>query len=405
MKKQTEKNNPETQAPLKGDFNKVFTIEDRGRFRLSQDKRAVFLILASLSTIVIIASFTIVVLASKNDPPPVITPLSKQQAQNQSSIQDATYYINIAQRFLAKAEALSKNPNQLPQDKEDILIAIQNSLETINEGVNHYPKDDRLYAQRAKIYQGIASFSPDALEAAIIDLDQARKLSPQNPTYPKTQSQILAQIGRYQDASFYAKITYDIEPHNLQNLADLGQIQIKAGQINQAVASYQTLVSLLPQDSQEIEVIRQEITSLEKLLSQAKTSQGSELFLTGEPTPKPKNIPADINLLPQEQASLPENLVIASPQEKNDTQQGQEFDLNASAGEAIVIAGKTETVIYNNNLTENKKINLVPQGEMSNQVLYVTSKVTNPDSGTPYFIVSLSKPLSQDLTFMWWIIE
>jgi len=405
MKKQTEKNNPETQAPLKRAFNKVFTIEDRRRFRLSQDKRGVFLILASLSTIVIIASFTIVVLASKNDPQPVITPLSKQQAQNQSPIQDATYYINIAQRFLAKAEALSKNPNQLPQDKEDILIAIQNSLETINEGVNHYPKDDRLYAQRAKIYQGIASFSPDALEAAIIDLDQARKLSPQNPTYPKTQSQILAQIGRYQDASFYAKITYDIEPHNLQNLADLGQIQIKAGQINQAVASYQTLVSLLPQDSQEIEVIRQEITSLEKLLSQAKTSQGSELFLTGEPTPKPKNIPADINLLPQEQASLPENLVIASPQEKNDTQQGQEFDLNASAGEAIVIAGKTETVIYNNNLTENKKINLVPQGEMSNQVLYVTSKVTNPDSGTPYFIVSLSKPLSQDLTFMWWIIE
>ncbi len=405
MKKQTEKNNPKTQAPLKGDLNKVFTIEDRGRFHLSQDKRAVFFILASLSTIAIIASFTIVIVTSKNDPQPVITPLSKQQTQNQSPIQDATYYINIAQRFLAKAEALSKNPNQSPQDKEDILIAIQNSLETINEGVNHYPKDDRLYAQRAKIYQGIASFSPDALEVAVADLDQARKLSPQNPTYPKTQSQILAQVGRYQDASFYAKIAYDIEPHNLQNLADLGQIQIKAGQINQAVASYQTLASLLPQDSQEIEVIKQEIANLEKLLSQAKISQGSELFLAGEPTPEPKNIPADINLLPQEQASLPENLVIASPQEKNDTQQEQEFNLNAFAGEAIIIAGKTETIIYNNNLTEDKKINLVPQGEMSNQILYVKSKVTNPDSGAPYFIVSLSKPLSQDLTLMWWIIE
>ena len=405
MKKQINKTIPEEQVLPKRNFNKIFTIKSGRPFRLSQNQKGFLLILAGLTTIIVIASFTIA-LVSKNDPQPIITPLSKQQAQSQSPVQNAAYYINISQRFLTKAEALSQNFDQSPQDKENILIAVQNSLETINEGINHYPKDDRLYAQRAKIYQGIASFSPNALEAAIADLDQARKLSPQNPTYPKIQSQILVQIGRYQDASFYAKIAYDIEPHNLQNLADLGQIQIKAGQISQAVSSYQTLASLLPQDSQEVEAVRQEIISLEKLLSQAETNQTSGLFLAGEPTPKLNNVPADINLLPQEQASLPENLVIASPQEKNNAQQEQEFDLNASAGEAVIAAGKTEIVIYNNNLTENRKINLAPQGEITNQVIYIKSKVANPgNNSAPCFIVSLSKPLSQDLAFKWWIIE
>jgi tetratricopeptide (TPR) repeat protein len=376
-----------------------------------ENQKNTWLVFASLAVIIVIVSFTIV-LTSKNDPEPIITPLSKERAQapqqDQPSIQKATYYINISQRFLTKAEELSKNLNQSPKDKEDILIAVQNSLETINEGISHYPKDDRLYAQRAKIYQGIASFSSDALEAALADLDQARKLSPQNPTYPKNQSQILARLGRYQDASFYAKIAYEIEPHNLQNLADLGQIQIKAGQIKQAVSSYQSLVSLLPQDSQERATVKQEIASLEKLLTQAKTNPSSELFLASEPTPKnpePKNVPADINLLPQEQASLPENLVIAGPQEENGHQQDQELDLNAFAGEAIIAAQETETTIYNHNLTDNKKINLVPQEEMSNQILYVKSKNTNPNDGAPYFIVSLSQPLSQDLAFKWWIIE
>lgn len=372
----------------------------------AKDKKNLFLVFAGLATIAIIAVFTIF-LTLDHDPKPIITPLSKQQAQiqDQSPIQEATYYINIAQRFLTRAEELSQNPNQSPQDKENILIAVQNSLETINEGISHYPKDDRLYAQRAKIYQGIAFFSPHALEAAIADLDQARKLSPQNPVYPKTQSQILAKMGRYQDASFYAKIAYEIEPQNLQNLADLGQIQIKAGQINQAVYSYQTLASLLPESSQEIETIKQEIAALEKLLAQTKTDQNSNLFLAGEPTPKPNNLPADINFLPQEQAALPENLVIASSQEENSAQQEQEFDLNALAGEATIAAGTTETIIYNNNLAENKKINLVPQGDTDNQVLYLKSKVTNPDSGSPYFVIALSKPLNSDLTFKWWIIE
>ncbi len=372
----------------------------------SNRQKTIFLILASLTALTVIISFTIV-LSSKDDSQPVITPLSKQQAQtpHESQIQEVTYYINVGQKFLTQAEELSQNKNQTPQDKETILIAVQNALETINAGINHYPKDDRLYAQRAKIYQGIASFSPGALEAAINNLEQARELSPQNPIYPKTQSQILAQMGRYQDSSFYAKIAYEIEPQNLQNLADLGQIQVKAGQISQAISSYKTLASLLPKESQEAALIEKEILTLEKLLAQANPDQNSQLHLVSEPTPNLKNIPADIDLLPKEQASLPQNLIIASPQEENNNLQSQEIDPNAIAGEATLHAKENEITIYNNNLTAQDKINLAPQDNTNNQVLYVKSKVASPNSGSPYFVVALSKPLDYDLTFKWWIVQ
>jgi Flp pilus assembly protein TadD len=381
-----------------------------GNFRAYQAKplsacqKNIFLVIAGLTALAIIVSFTIV-LSSEGESQPVITPLSKNLAQvsSQPSIQEAAYYINIAQKFLARAEELSQSKSQTPPDKEKILIAVQNSLETISEGINHYPKDDRLYAQRAKIYQGISSFSPNALEAAVNDLEQARKLSPQNPSYPKTQSQILAQMGKNQEASFYAKITYEIEPQNLQNLADLGQSQIRAGEISQAISSYKTLISLLPKDSQEITVFEKEILTLKKLIAQA--SQDFQLQPTSELTPKLENVPADIELLPKEQASLPQNLIIASSQEESKSSQSQEANLNAIAGEATIPAGENEITIYNSNLTGQDKINLAPEGDIDNQVLYIKSKVANPDSGSPYFVVALSKPLSSELTFKWWIIQ
>jgi len=396
MKKPTNLNNKK--VAFKGDF------KFRQAKHLSACQKNIFLAIASLTALAVIISFTIV-LSSKGESQPVITPLSKDLAKTPSRplVQEATYYINVAQKFLAKAEELSQNKNQTSQDKEKILIAVQNSLETINESISYYPEDDRLYAQRAKIYQGISSFSPNALEAAINDLEQARKLSPQNPGYPKAQSQIFAQMGKNQEASLYAKIAYEIEPQNLQNLADLGQNQIRAGQINQAISSYKTLISLLPKDSQEITALEEEILTLEKLIAQA--GQDFQLQPTSEPTPSLKNFPADIELLPKEQASLPQNLIIASSQEENNSLQSQEANLNAIAGEATIPAGESETIIYNNNLTGQDKINLVPQGDTENQALYIKSKVANPNNGSPYFIVALSKPLSSNLTFKWWIIK
>jgi len=117
--------------------------------------------IGSFLALAVVVSFTIILTAPQKEQP-IIVPLSKKRAQisetPSTTIQKAAYYINISQKFLTKGEEISSQENQSAQDKERILAMIQNSLDTINQGVNYYPQDDRLFAQRAKIYQSIASF-------------------------------------------------------------------------------------------------------------------------------------------------------------------------------------------------------------------------------------------------------
>ena len=365
--------------------------------------------IGSFLALVVIISFTVILVAPQKKQP-IIAPLSKKQAQISEtpadSIQKATYYISISQKFLTKGEEISSQKNQSAQDKERILAMIQNSLDTINQGINYYPQDDRLFAQRAKIYQGIADFSPNALNAALSDFNQARKLSPQNPIYPKTQSKILIQQGKYQDAVYYANLAYQIEPTNLQNLANLGQVQTQAGQINNAINSYQSLISFLPQNSEQTSQIKKEIKSLQGLLAQTKQNENSQLYLAGQKLiPTINEIPSDIQLLPQKQASLTKDLIIAAPNEENNSSQSSQADFNAIAGTGILPAQQKEIIIYNRHVSNQKQILLSAESDLQNQVLFVKTKKADPDQGKPYFIVALHHPLDQIVEFKWWIIE
>ena len=188
-------------------------------------------------------------------------------------------------------------------------------METISEGLTLYPQDDRLWAQRAKIYQGIASFTPQAEMAALADLEQARQLSPQNPNYPQNQSYLWAKNGNYQNAIYYANLAYQLDPTNLSLLNNLGQLQIKAGQIEGAVKTLQKLSLLLPKSDPSWEEVNQEIKTLEGLLAQAKKEKGSQLQLAGENLNNQKpvieeTIPLEIQISPQEQARITQNLIM-----------------------------------------------------------------------------------------------
>ncbi|PIS15067.1 hypothetical protein COT63_01890 [Candidatus Shapirobacteria bacterium CG09_land_8_20_14_0_10_38_17] len=364
------------------------------------------IIIAAVFALGIILSITLVLTLPKSEQP-VITPLSKQRAQNQSPqtspiAQNPSYYINTAQQFLVHAEERSQNQNQNETNKKEILVLVQSALDTINNGISIYPRDDRLFAQRAKIYQGIISFSPKAIEAAISDLEQARQLSPQNPVYPKTQSQLFAQKGDFQSAAYYTRIVYEIEPTNLENLANLGKIQVKAGQINNALQSYQKLLSLLPQENPQYQPLQEEIKALKTLLAKADTETNSTLQIVNENPPEIKE-PSSIELLPQEQASLSQNLIIAAPKEENSQSQNSQIDLNAVAGEATLPANKEEIKIINNNIDNQKQIYIAPKGDIQNRILYVKTK--NAESEEKYFVVALNKPFNQDIQFTWWIIR
>ena len=372
--------------------------------------KKITLILASILATVTIISFVLVLTAPQEEKP-IISPVAKDLANNYSPTPDlkevktAQAYIDTSQQFLVRAEELSKNQNQNEEDKKQILTLIQGALETISEGLTLYPQDDRLWAQRAKIYQGIASFTPQAEMAALADLEQARQLSPQNPNYPQNQSYLWAKNGNYQNAVYYANLAYQLDPTNLSLLNNLGQLQIKAGQIEGAVKTLQKLSLLLPKSDPSWEKVNQEVKTLEGLLAQAKKEKGSQLQLAGENlNQKPvieETIPLEIQISPQEQARIAQNLIIAAPAQEGTVNIEASVDPNATAGEAIIPAGEEEIKIANNHLGENCSIYLAPQDDLENHLLFLKTKNTDEK----YFTAALNKPLQKDIRFKWWVIE
>jgi hypothetical protein len=75
------------------------------------------------------------------------------------------------------------------------------------------------------------------------------------------------------------------------------------------------------------------------------------------------------------------------------------IETNATAGKAIIPAGVAEITIKNPKVSDYTLIYITPTSSTLNNVLYVKSKETGQ------FIVGFTGPISQDVSFNWWIIE
>ncbi|MBU2592372.1 hypothetical protein KKD61_02850, partial [Patescibacteria group bacterium] len=84
---------------------------------------------------------------------------------------------------------------------------------------------------------------------------------------------------------------------------------------------------------------------------------------------------------------------------------------NATAGEGIIPAGKTEVIIYTEKLTQGSLVYITPASDTENKVLFVKEKVIVPSSGQPdqldsnYFAVAIKGALTKEIKFNWWIIN
>ena len=83
---------------------------------------------------------------------------------------------------------------------------------------------------------------------------------------------------------------------------------------------------------------------------------------------------------------------------------------NATAGQATLVSPNTELTITSPYLDANSLVYLTPTSNTFGQVLYVKSKHTCPQDTTqttcvPSFTVAIDSPVSDDITFNWWIIQ
>ncbi|MFH1561005.1 MAG: hypothetical protein ABID04_00270 [Patescibacteria group bacterium] len=99
------------------------------------------------------------------------------------------HYLITSKGLLDRAIALSKNnqrDEQVSERNQQIIQLINEALDTANTAISNSPGDHRAWAQRAKIYQTIASYMPEAKESAVNDWQEALKLAPANQEYQQS---------------------------------------------------------------------------------------------------------------------------------------------------------------------------------------------------------------------------
>jgi tetratricopeptide (TPR) repeat protein len=340
--------------------------------------------------------------------PKLISPVAKlaqeQQEQSTELQQSVSHYIIVSQEFLNQARSLANNnTNQTPEEKAEIVNKIEKALTVINQGIQAFPQDDRVYAQRASIHQSLTPFISEANQYAINDLLQASQFNSKNPDYYQRLANLYQQSGDFENAASAFFNAHRLSPADNQTLYDLALALEKSGQVDKAIRYYDKLIALLPADDQNLTTLKQQKTNLEKLLVNSGLDQLSEPgmeMIPQKPDQESQPILGTENL-PLEQAVIIGQVIIASPEEENraSTEIG-ETSTNTKTGTGILSAGETEIIIYNQHVTNSKQIVIVPSSDTENKVLYLVSKKAGE-----WFKAGIDTSIETDISFNWWIVD
>ncbi len=336
--------------------------------------------------------------------PELVSPDSKITEQNTTENErSVSYYIAVSQEFLNQARSLANNnPNQTQEQKQEIINKVDKALEIINQGIQAYPNDDRVYSQRASIYQSLVPFMSEASKYAIADLIQASQLNSKNPDYYRRLANLYRQAGDFENAASNYFNAHQLSPTDSQTLYDLAISLEKSGQIDKAIRYYDKLIALLPTNDQNLEDLKKQKANLETLLVNSSLEHLSEPGMELIPEKPSETQPIlGADELPLEQVSIASQVIIATPEEKQAISSvlGQ-TQVNAKTGTSILPAGQTEVTIQNKHVANNKQIVIVPTSDTQNKVLYLLAKKANE-----WFKVAIDKPINQNIEFNWWIID
>ena len=172
--------------------------------------------------------------------------------------------------------------------------------------------------------------------------------------------------------------------------------------LNQALASANQAVAAYPQDPRPYQQRAAVLFSVAHLDPSVKPLaeqdlQAAQSLAGPNPPPLPRINP--LETLPLEQASLSQNVIVASPDLPAITSASTAVDSNVTKATVALPAGQSELKTDNWKLETDSIIYLIPQSPTQNHTLYIKSKT----SGS--FILAIDQPLNYDLTIDYWIIN
>ncbi len=221
-----------------------------------------------------------------------------------------------------------------------------------------------------------------------------------------------------------AQITPSPTPENIKTLAEL--VSFSQNYLNKAISLSLTIPQTQTDKEQIISYLKQSLdfsnqavltysqepqtyllraqiltsisqTNPDALIQAEKDLETAQQLANGQQVSLPQSInPLDI--LPSQQASLPQDLIIASPQQEDTTSISAQNNSNAITTTTILPAGQTQLEITNPQITPDSYIYLIPQTK-TNQIISVASKKEGS------FTLTTNKPFDADISLDYWIIN
>jgi tetratricopeptide (TPR) repeat protein len=348
--------------------------------------------LFSISGITLLSIGGLILLKSKNSASNIpVSNFSSQKSipsptQVPKSIQ---HYLLTSQQYFTKA--LEAQSTKI--DNQTIISYLNESITAASEAIKTSPSDYRGYEQRAKIYQSLLDTQPQLLASAINDYQQALTFNKNSAELTRQLASLYAKKGDVQNTLTYLSATVSLEPTKAQNFYDLARIQQQAGLLPDALNTYNQLLPLITDTAQksQVEIEKQ---SLEKIVASVRTD--SNIRPSNNPSPTTPPIQTEGNLL---QASNTTGLIIAAPEISKNISVENQTDSNSLSGTATLSSGQKEILIQNSKLTSSSQVYLTILTGGKNQSLELLGKSKKS------FTAGFSSPLSEDVTFKWWIVN
>ena len=306
-----------------------------------------------------------------------------------TAIKPLTNYLVSSQQFFSQAISLSQQKDgDIRQRNQKVTRLINQAITLATTAISHYPTDPRGYAQRARIYQAITAYLPNARQIALVDWLRAAQLAGNNPDYWRQAGRLCQRMGNLACGVDNLRRAVDLSPTDGQLLLELARAESQAGRLQAAYQHYQQLLGILVDDRQQAQ-IRQELAGLKKLLAKTKG------VVAAEPV-SPSPLPLENLNAPKLEAQAQQPLIIAAGDEASPETSGQAV-ANALSGTSVLPGGEKEITVRNQRVNAQTVVYLTAIDDSDNQPLRLLQK------GPGFFRVGLSHALNHDLRFKWLI--
>ena len=171
---------------------------------------------------------------------------------------------------LASQQKAGTKPDATTQ--QNITTLIQQSIDAARTAATIAPQTYLNWQNLSSIYRGLIGFGQNADSFAIATAQQSIALDPNNPQEYITLGGIYYQLGQWDNAQNQFQLAITLKPDYANSHYNLGHALEQKGDLQDALAQYQAVKSLVLNDKASLDQINKEITALQ---DKTKTTQNS----------------------------------------------------------------------------------------------------------------------------------